>query len=74
MSRADYRRTILALQNDTLDAIAHRVYGSRSKSVLPTLIAANPNYAPMALLPYRSLIVLPNDNASTAAPSIKLWD
>lgn len=74
MINPDYQRTILAVQNDTLDAIAHRVYASRSTDILPKLIESNPNYSPVALLPHRAVIVLPDDNATAAAPSIKLWD
>lgn len=74
MSADSYQRTIRALPNDTLDAIAHRVYASRSTNILPKLIEANAEYAPTAILPYAALIVLPDDNATAAAHSIKLWD
>ena len=74
MSSAHYQRTISALQNDTLDAIAYRVYANRSIEMLPKLIESNISYAPFAVLPAQALITLPDDNAAAAAPSIKLWD
>ncbi len=70
----DYQRTTVAIQNDTLDAIAYRIYAHRSRSVLPQLIDANNQYSPVALLPQGAVIVLPTDTAPTAKPSIKLWD
>lgn len=78
MSAAAYQRTTLAVQNDTLDAIAYRIYANRSTDILPTLIESNPQYSPVALLPFNAVIVLPNDvsltSANATAPSIKLWD
>ncbi|ALF60335.1 tail protein X [Psychrobacter urativorans] len=74
MSPAQYQRTILAIQNDTLDAIAYRIYANRSIDMLPKLIESNPDYSPIALLPTDAVVILPNDHAAVAAPSIKLWD
>lgn len=74
MSLAQYQRTILAIQNDTLDAIAYRVYANRSTYMLPKLIENNSEYSPIALLPAGAAVILPNDHAAVAAPSIKLWD
>ena len=69
-----YQRTTLAVQNDTLDAIAYRMYAHRSTDMLPKLIASNDIYCPTAILPTGAIIILPDDIAVTAAPSIKLWD
>ena len=74
MSGDSYQRTIRALPNDTLDAIAHRVYANRSTQMLPQIISSNEQYSPYALLPAIAVIILPNDTAATAAPSLKLWD
>lgn len=74
MSMAQYQRTIRAIQNDTLDAIAYRVYAHRSIEMLPKLIESNPTYTPQAILSTGAVVILPNDNAVAAAPSIKLWD
>lgn len=74
MSMAQYQRTIRAIQNDTLDAIAYRVYAHRSIEMLPKLIESNPTYTPQAILSTGTVVILPNDNAVAAAPSIKLWD
>lgn len=74
MSAAQYQRTATALQNDTLDALAYRVYANRSIDMLPQLIESNADYTPSAVLPFGAIIVLPDDNAAVAAPSIKLWD
>ncbi len=74
MSSTQYQRTILATQNDTLDAIAYRVYANRSVEILPKLIESNSDYSPFALLPFQAVVILPDDNATAAAPSIKLWD
>lgn len=74
MSTDSYRRTVRALPNDTLDALAHRVYAKRSTELLPQIIDSNDRYAPHALLPANAIIILPDDTATTAAPSIKLWD
>lgn len=74
MSNTRYQRTTLALQNDTLDAIAYRVYAQRSTEILPEIIEKNSQYSPQALLQSGAVVVLPDDNATTAAPSIKLWD
>lgn len=74
MSSAQYQRTISALQNDTLDAIAYRVYANRSVEMLPQLIESNADYTPNAVLKAGSIILLPSDSARSTAPSIKLWD
>ena len=74
MSSSKYQRTIRATQNDTLDAIAYRVYANRSISMLPKLIESNTDHSPFALLPFQAVVILPDDNATAAAPSIKLWD
>lgn len=74
MSSAQYQRTVRATQNDTLDAIAYRVYANRSVEMLPKLIESNISHSPFAVLPAQALITLPDDNTAAAAPSIKLWD
>lgn len=74
MTATKYQRTIRAMPNDTLDAIAYRVYANRSTDMLPKLIGINDTYSPTAILPAQSVIVLPDDIATTTAPSIKLWD
>lgn len=74
MSAAQYQRTTRAIQNDTLDAIAYRIYAHRSIDMLPQLIESNDIYTPYAILPTNSVVTLPNDNAVATAPSIKLWD
>lgn len=74
MNNDSYQRTIQALPNDTLDAIAHRVYAKRSTELLPQIIDSNDRYSPYALLPTNAIIILPDDTAVTAAPSIKIWD
>lgn len=74
MSTDQYQRTIRATQNDTLDAIAYRIYAHRSMDMLPKLIESNSEYTPQAILPTGAIVILPNDNAVAAAPSIKLWD
>lgn len=74
MTSTKYQRTITAIQNDTLDAIAYRIYADRSNDMLPQIIDSNPSYAPQAVLPIGAIIKLPYDNAIAAAPSIKLWD
>lgn len=74
MSNTQYQRTLRAIPNDTLDAIAYRVYASRSVEMLPKLIESNTDYSPFALLPFGAVIILPDDNTAAAAPSIKLWD
>ena len=74
MSTDQYPRTIRSTQNDTLDAIAYRIYAHRSMDMLPKLIESNSEYTPQAILPTGTVVILPNDNAVAAAPSIKLWD
>jgi len=74
MSTDQYQRTIRSTQNDTLDAIAYRIYAHRSMDMLPKLIESNSEYTPQAILPTGTVVILPNDNAVAAAPSIKLWD
>jgi phage tail protein X len=74
MTSNKYQRTIRAIQNDTLDAIAYRIYAERSRDMLPQIIDSNPSYAPQAVLPIGAIITLPDNNAIAAAPSIKLWD
>lgn len=74
MSTDQYQRTIHSTQNDTLDAIAYRIYAHRSMDMLPKLIESNSEYTPQAILPTGTVVILPNDNAVAAAPSIKLWD
>ena len=74
MSTDQYQRTIRSTQNDTFDAIAYRIYAHRSMDMLPKLIESNPEYTPQAILPTGTVVILPNDNAVAAAPSLKLWD
>ena len=74
MSTDQYQRTIRSTQNDTLDAIAYRIYAHRSMDMLAKLIESNSEYTPKTILPTGTVVILPNDNAVAAAPSIKLWD
>ena len=74
MSTDQYQRTIRSTQYDTFDAIAYRIYAHRSMDMLPKLIESNSEYTPQAILPTGTVVILPNDNAVAAAPSIKLWD
>lgn len=69
-----YQRTTISQQYDTLDSIAYRQYGDRSADYLPDLVELNPHYTPAAILPMRSIIVLPQVAATMPSASIKLWD
>lgn len=66
-------RTTLSRQGDTLDAICHRFFGQASMTYLPMIIAQNPHLNPVALLPYHSMVILPNENKPTRG-MVKLWD
>lgn len=66
-------RTTSSKQGDTLDVICHRFFGQASVAYLPMMIAQNPHLNPVALLPYRSVVVLPNEHKPTGGV-VKLWD
>ncbi len=69
-----YARTAISVQFDTLDAIAYRFFGSESNRYLPQIIELNSQFAPVAILPMRSVIILPDTPTISPLHTIKLWD
>lgn len=65
--------SIQAMQGDTLDAIAHRYYGSQSVAMLPALINANPQLV-QVFIPQHSPVSLPALTQLQQTPTLKLWD
>lgn len=69
------QRTTTSQQGDTLDAIAYRFFGSQSNSYLPKVVDLNPQFTPTAILPMRSVVVLPFiAPIAQTQQSLKLWD
>lgn len=66
---------VRAEQNDTLDALCYRYYGSRS-GALESVLALNPHLAEFgAILPAGTRVTLPEQvNQSTRTQMIQLWD
>ncbi len=43
------KRTVTAIQHDTLDSICYRYFGANANDYLPRLIELNANFAPMMM-------------------------
>ncbi|WP_447042520.1 tail protein X [Vreelandella sp. H-I2] len=67
--------TIRAQQNDTLDAICYRAYGT-TQGVTEQVLAANPGLAELGpLLPHGTPVTLPTvTQPPSRAPTVQLWD
>lgn len=71
---AGLKRSVIALQHDTFDNLAHRYFGKQAPVYLPGLIELNANFAPVAIIPMGSVVVLPDTQGSSQNPTLKLWD
>ena len=67
-------RLVTALQGETLDALAHRVYGTAASGVLELLIDLNPQHLPAAILPEHAPVTLPDRIQPQPVAAIRLWD
>ena len=68
-------KTIIAIQNDTVDAICWREYG-RSSGVVEMVLEANPRLAEFgAFLPMGIEVILPDiETPQQIKQTIQLWD
>lgn len=68
-------KTIIALQNDTVDAICWREYG-RSSGVVELVLSANPNLAEFGpFIPMGTQVTLPEiETPQQTKQTINLWD
>lgn len=65
---------VTALQGETLDALAHRIYGTAAAGMLELLIALNPQHLPAAILPEHAPVTIPDRIQPQPAAAIRLWD
>ncbi|WP_323842961.1 tail protein X [Moraxella sp. Pampa] len=65
-------RTILSIQNDSIDSISYRYYG---KSVVEKILSANPQLARAdVILPIGTKVILPTlINTNPVKQTIQLW-
>ncbi|HDT2600623.1 TPA: tail protein X [Klebsiella quasipneumoniae subsp. similipneumoniae] len=64
----------IAQQGDTLDMICARYYG-RTEVVFESVLAANPGLAELgAVLPYGTVVELPDVQSSPVTETINLWE
>jgi phage tail protein X len=68
-------KTVRAQQNDTLDAICYRTYGT-TQGITEQVLKANPGLAELGpLLPHGTPVTLPAiTQAPSRAPTVQLWD
>lgn len=68
-------KTIIALQNDTVDAICWREYG-RSSGVVELVLSANPKIAEFGVfIPMGTQVTLPEiETPQQTKQTINLWD
>lgn len=64
---------IYAQQNDTLDDIAYRFYGTQAVAMLPALLDANPNIQDV-FLQENQIINLPEIIERPINQTLSLWD
>ena len=64
---------VTAVQGDTLDAIAQRIYPNQP-GVLEQLIELNPATLPMAILPEHTPITVPDSISPATRAALRLWD
>ena len=62
-------------ENDMLDRVAWKHYGSTENSVVESVLLANPNLADYGpILPENLTIILPDIPTPEKRPGIRLWD
>ena len=68
-------KTIIAIQNDTVDQICWREYG-RSSGIVEKVLEANPKLAEFgAFIPMGTVVVLPDiQTPQQTKQTIQLWD
>lgn len=64
---------VKALQNDTMDSVAYRYYGSSSTAMLPALLEANPGLESVTLNQHQ-VVNLPVITEAQQSQTLKLWD
>jgi phage tail protein X len=66
---------VIALQNDTVDAMCHRHYG-RTSGAVETVLEANPGLADHGvILPHGLAVEMPDLPQALSTPSqVNLWD
>lgn len=66
-------KSVNAIQDDTLDSIAFRYYGSNAVNMLPALVEANSMLEQIFLNEHQS-VQLPELSKVSAPQTLKLWD
>lgn len=67
-------RQVVTKQGDVVDRIALKAYG-RTAGATEAVLAANPVLADLgAQLPAGVVLVLPDIETATIAPTVRLWD
>lgn len=64
---------VKALQNDTLDSVAYRYFGSSSTAMLPAILDANPKIESV-ILEQHQIVNLPVITEAKQSQTLKLWD
>lgn len=64
---------VKALQNDTMDSVAYRYFGSSSTAMLPALLEANPGLESV-FLEQHQVVNLPVLTQAQQSQTLKLWD
>lgn len=64
---------VYAKQNDTLDAIAYRYFGTQTVDVLPEIFELNPHITGV-ILSENQAVHLPEFTPKPQSETLKLWD
>lgn len=64
---------VYSIQNDTLDAIAYRYFGTNTAEILPEIMALNPHITDVILLENQA-VHLPEFTSKPQSETLKLWD
>lgn len=64
---------VYAHQNDTLDDVAYRFFGSKTVDILPAILALNPQIAGVILTEHQA-VYLPDVAPKQQSETLKLWD
>lgn len=64
---------VYSIQNDTLDAIAYRYFGTNTAEILPEIFELNPHITDVILLENQA-VHLPEFRPQPQSETLKLWD
>ena len=63
----------MAVQGETWDRVAHRVYGTGAEVLMGLLLEANPEYREITLFGGGEVLIVPDEPETTSTGEVPPW-